>query len=919
MAYTIQQLEEALINADAAGDTEAATALSNEIRTMQSSGSTARQPITEAVDSTKNNYIADSARLGFTNWLMKGVQAVSDPVASMVFDLPDQSALIREGTPEAYLNWQQDNDEAWQAANEELADTFLGYSYAEPSSSLERTIGAGVNVVAGDPLMSVIGARGKLGLIVEALSSLVGSTAGVAASEEVRGLVEDMGVGETGQDVAAGIAGFIAQLTGAPISIIGNSLLKGSSNLNQAVKANEAIVQSVDEISNYIGDGKIRGLLREAITAEPNMQVKLDEIAALQRAYPDMKIVPALALADNAIIRADLEHLMRTHPDFRQRIQSNIDDVLQAVDNRRELLFGTKNLSDVENNLLGLDSNYGVRLSNITRRVAKLDETIDTTLNRVRTTKDTVDVGERVASLMTARKKQLDDLFKERYGAVLRTFKGSTLSPQAVGNIHRTVKAAEASDVFARFPFLGNRIKQVFEPVKERILRPGGRASELSSSYKAANLDQIDSLKKELNKSLSGAYSNGNTTDYRILKQIKETFKAELEADLPDFYKAYKAVDNSYYQELGIPTSKAGIEQLDHARFRDEVGSYLSKPEQAADFIAFVGDAAGVPVVRDALLTRLSKSGFNATGDFNPTGYARFIRDNKRAIDLVPGFRDTLNDVGGTVSAIGGVQDRLNIGHAASAKRQADSLFKAINNRSLDTVVTEMMNSPAKRTTYLESIRNLSPESAATAIKGVRATVVDKMLRSDNRLDYINQNKNAFDDIFSSSYLNDIKNLGKAAEIANSIDLDNVPSNLSREDVSALKQTTGNSAANIASVMRERVSSMAHRVSILASRFFQKRMTATEYAQVAEFYTNPEAVSAVAKLAKLDGAGAAKITEALSETWRFVGSYANQRLYRAYLLGTEAGMVGADTSRENRQAMQDRLLEQRDALQRAAQ
>lgn len=214
MAADISRLEQALINADAAGDTEAATALAGEIKRLR--GAVTQAPSQSAYNPTEGNSFLNNAWIGFgstlPNLALRGKQllAGSPDINPEVFSGPHKTMAPGPERDAALQRIQQERQASISGIQSEIDET------KRLEAPLMQTGGGVTGKIAGNigvglPLAFVPGANAAVG------SGMIGGA---------MGLMEPVATGESGLTntalgAGAGLAGFgLGKAIGAGVSAV---------------------------------------------------------------------------------------------------------------------------------------------------------------------------------------------------------------------------------------------------------------------------------------------------------------------------------------------------------------------------------------------------------------------------------------------------------------------------------------------------------------------------------------------------------------------------------------------------------------------------------------------------------------------------------------------------------------------------
>jgi hypothetical protein len=863
MAITREQLEQAIKNLNAktvdpslssAEQAQARadlTKLAVEWRKLGSAPAT--QPLTEAASPERTNYLADRMKIGFTDFLYRATPESARPY---LFDYDFEPTR----------NFAETERIGREAVERKAQEWFGAGAVRAPSDNLERYAGVALESITSDPIMSVLGGRGVLGVGLNLATSGVSGVTGSIAYDAVAETAESLGATPTWQrasgELAAALAGTAA---GAGLGFK-SAAFSSVSEARRILRENRDIQKNLDTASDYLVSSGMRQVVDDIVAADPNIDANIETIRNVSRLVPNLKIGPGIVLYDNAVIRKNMETLLKESPQFRASVQQSLKDFGNAIKIRQEALFGTAKDSDVVRSVTQAVGNYGVNLAAAQRRIDNIDAAMDSLISKVRTSTEAIDVGAATTRLMEQKEKALRQKNSVQYEYLLdkHTDAGVTFPADSVQRLHEFVGGATAERLFTPFPTLIGKMRQYLSPktsekpaVTPSVMglltgrQTAATPAQTTQQYQPITLRQLDSLKQELNKAIRQAEAPNSNLGNTLpsLRLLKDKLREEI-TGIPEFGKAYTAVDESFYRDLGIPFDTAGLSQLDSLKFNEQVGTYLSKPERASAFLSFVGEK-GIPVVKDSILLRMRNKVFSTDGTFKPDAYAKFLAENKAVINTVPGYMAELIDIRNTISKMDAVKGRLDAQAREADVQQADNFLKAVTNNGLNSAINDMLNKPEKLVNYTNNLKNLKPESASQVRNGIRTALLNRAFDSrEGAAAFIEQHPNVFDAFFGTPYRANIKALADAYDILRRIDPSRMSFAFSYKEADALQKSTGSSIPQVSSVLRDRITSLTQKAIILLSRWFTKRTAAKRDEEMINLLSSTEALDRIASTAR---------------------------------------------------------------------
>lgn len=723
---------------------------------------------------------------------------------------------------------------------------FFGAETLTPESPLQSFAGSTIRNVASEGPLAVIPAKTIAQVPLALGANLVSSGAGILGGEGAAMTAEALGAEEGGAvSQTARIAGSaIGGLVPVPAGVVRDVTTRTGRNVLDARKESkqigEATTRVFDDAADKLVTSEIQQIVKKAAEADGlSLQDSIKATQAISDSMKGLEIAPFVTLIDNPIYRKNIEYLFTSNPDFRAAAGKVIKANKDVIDARLEQRYGSVGAAEKE--LSGIvPKNYNSTIKAAEKRIKGIESQLAKVAERVSTKVDTVDVGQRVDALIEAKKSAVREKLSPEYERILNTAEKRRikLKPDSVEGVYNYVENTGNRERFASMPTLYNKVRKFWAP---KIDPASPKARPRSNAVSAR---EVDSLKREINLQLRKVK---DPQKIDLLNELKSQLKSAIDTMAPTFSEAYKAIDSQYYQELGIPLNTEGVKQLSSTRFADQAGRVLIKAEQARDFLTMTGEA-GLPVVRDAVMLELNNKVIK-DGQVDLKALNKFLNQNKRTIDLVPNLRSEINNIGDTVRDLGATKARIEADYARRSKEVADGFYRAFNSKGLKGVAADFLNSPKKRQDILDQLKNFTPETSAMAKKGLQAALVDKALTTNgvSAVDYIKNNKNAYESLFGSSYIKDLENSALAFDMIKNADLQSMSMAKNYRNEDALSERAGISFPQLQSILRDRISNAGTKAAIISSKVFSNKSATKRDSQLAEFMLNPEAVNVVSK------------------------------------------------------------------------
>lgn len=720
----------------------------------------------------------------------------------------------------------------------EIAQQYLGYEGLKPRSDTEKYLGV-AGAAAVDPLtwapVGVPFATGKVlynttkpyfMAAVEWGTGVMAETAGFAgaefAGEAFKGTDQEGSVADHLTRVAASLVAGTAPTVAFPLRPIQSAVEGWGAGRN-------TVQGSADMLSDLVSNQAVRAVLNDAVESQgSNFKAQIEAATKLHETFPDLVLPLVDVVGDNAILAKEFQKLYKTSPEFKSQYDEASKAVLAQFDAYRAEIFPD-----------GLSPGQQIR-SPILAEAARKKKQAETKLQNIENARSQLaaryDSAPLAANVEIAARKvaeSADAAARENassfYRAAFDYAETNNLSvpPNVVQGIYEFSKAQRKSDLFADFPSLYRKINQFWSPEKVQgtgLLNAKGQLIKPKETleFKRVSMEELDSLKQELG---LAQRKTSDPTKKAALEDLKKELDRQIQNIDPEFAKLYKNADKQYYEGVGLPTSLQGYRSVDSARFSTTVAEALTKPDQIRDYLNFVGRDVGVEVVRDALLMKARRKIMDSNGDINPEKLKAFLAQNKDSFEQVPELRSMFEQDAMLADRINRGRAKIESNYNAYSLEQADGFFRAISRNNLSEVGSIVLKDPEKRLEYLDQINALRPDSRKLAITGLRQSVLDKAFSSNGTVvDYITQNKAAFDDLFGPEYSQQVENLASLRDMIATNERNLAGAAVNHRQNTKYKKVTGLSLEETIGTLRNQIMTPTRKFLHL---FFKAAMTKT--------------------------------------------------------------------------------------------
>jgi hypothetical protein len=743
----------------------------------------------------------------------------------------------------------------------------LGSTGAAPQSGGQRILAAGIEAATSPEsyLFPALAATRRMGLFGQTV---------LRPTEQVVVGGGAEGGGQAGEAFGAKIGGE----TGATVGrVFGNVAGGGSAAFSMgralntgpiAGKAFDVAKGQWDKVRGTIPedellkdvDNRISNIFIAAGAADPNFMKTLTDAAKAQQgvslrapggAKVDMPV--SSLLADNPVIDNFIASLSSRDPVFRAQYGNQYQAAKQALVQNQIRLFGDP--TKVTLNIPGPD------LSKVqARRVQSLDEQI---ANAYKSQSIDPNVfGQRVSDLVDKKAAAAYAEVKPLYTEAFNIAKTNNveLPASSVDDIYNFVAGERSSDVFKTFPSIYNRVQSKFRPTTTEPsailtaegapMTPGGR------EFTAATIEDLDSLKREINRQLS---KTNEPSDIRLLSELKQRVGGHIDNLDPDFVTAYRNADKAYLQKVGLPFDAATLKNVDRKKFVEQIApAIIGNKSNVIDFINATGPE-GAQLARQAFLDSFTNAALK-DDVLNPKAAAKWLKKNEGGVSLIPGLRDELQGTTTNVQMLLDSRRRLNTdfqrvaGEQILSKEGINSAQDLVNKMYGDINFTSKFMS---KSGYGEN---------KDAVNAVRSFMLDDILQSTDSLALLNDRNKAavFNRVFGPTYAQKVQDFALVADRLTR-DVTNVPFRGETVPRTGIEMATGIPPEQILSRIYNPVSGVTYAVTSLISKFWAKKASEATEARLKELLLNPSDAVKVfqAVQPRVEGLDAKKLQEAL--------------------------------------------------------
>lgn len=763
---------------------------------------------------SKSSYLAEAARKGITGFPSKVYGAF-------------KGALTGTGQTGAQQATRQ---------SQEVMASMLGGTGAKPETMGQKILASGVESLASPetyvlPSAKFIEAAGMLAKpalkSVEAFVTGSGAEAGGIAGEFAGKKIGGEAGAQAGRVAGALGGGMMSSValgavprTAAIASNVAEPIVNRLKSQIEKLKGVTIEDQYAKEVNRHI-----ENIFIAAASSDPNFLRVIEEAAAAQKAT-GVKLPLNSLLKDNPVINNYISSLASSNPEFRKVYSANFEAAENALRARADKMFGRPQEAGA---IIGGEKNLDIAGA-VARRQQSLSKQAEIVSAPIKPV-DPFEFGAKVVDVTDASEKAAKASTTPLYNKAfdIGRSKGVGLSEDAVGDIYGYVAGEKANDIFTTFPNIYRKVTTAFKPKVtegENLVDEFGNplGSQTGERFAAATLEDLDSLKREVNLQLRKAKDG---KEVRLLTELKGKVNQHIDELDPAFRDAYREADAEYLKRVGLPFNEETINMIARAKFDENVVPLLTKNKSTlSQFVDATGNNGKV-LAEQAFISDLHKSAVK-DGVLVPGAAKKWLADNESALHIMPDVRERIKGL------TKNVQELTNAKSALDSKfiKNAQDRIAQVEGMTPQQIVSKLYAEQGYADKLVGRLNNTLGFSGQQAVsqdglKAIRSFLLDDIISSGKPLEVLNdRSKSAvLNRVFGPTYADQVKKLALVADRL-TFDPANVVVNAKTVDKDIIEAITGSSPQRAYSLLVTNpvVSKEVALISLL-NRYFNKQAT----------------------------------------------------------------------------------------------
>lgn len=800
------------------------------------------------------DYIANQAKLGLTDTAVLG-EAILDtflvqPVKGLVTGKGEQG-----GIGERFSRNVQRLQKT--AANITGAETGV-----KPPSTLAEITGGGARMLS-DPIGYVGGGIVKAGRpLLDTATAVTGRVAGLfglGATAETGGIIgEQVEKTITGENTGTGraIGSFGAAVAGIPSAAFIEQTISGTSSIARQFYDKYKFVKTDPAAANEAyASGAAKRLLEKIAQQQPG--TKLDDIVTdfnrISNIINKEDVPLMVAMSDNPVVRNQVQRLAKENPQFRQRVNTELENLAVAIDNRANVLFGERYIpvSPLKNpaSQKSMEEAYARR--------QLIDSQIDNLSSKFVPTERQADIGKAIENLVEARRKTAAAEVRPTYQQIIAdaTAAKAELPSEQVASIHKFVEENNLRDIFGRNTPIDRQILSKLSPTQEKSVNELGEKVAIDV-FKPLSFENVDSLKRAINE-----FQRERLTldESRRINQLEQFVNQSRQSIPGDYSQRLADVDRVFYEKVGIPFSAQGIKDIDSKRYAEQVAPIIIKNSSSLNqFLNAVGDQ-GIPIANNAIISEVYTKAIK-NDVLDARALRNYIKQKDAVLDQLPEMKTMLNQAILDDSVLKIAKADIDEAIKISEKQIADNFVLSVKDSqgvsvpNYTEITDRLFRDPNFFGKITRDLNDLDPATSKAVRNAIRAEIVNKARElPGGGMKFLSDPKNAkvINQIFDKTYQSDIKDLVKLSDAVITANVDDLSAVITRTELDALaKIAPGLDIPFVTSTLRDRIASLPQKLVRIATRVNTAQLKTETDKAIADLLLDREGLKKLTTAAK---------------------------------------------------------------------
>ena len=666
---------------------------------------------------------------------------------------------------------------------------------------------------------------GGVGLLSKGANVVTGGMAGVG--------------GEFGGEVGQQVAGVPGQIAGGILFSLlsGGGTAKGGQMLFDKGKEQFNIKDlDVADLANVEGISRAKDLVEKALEADPALRARLETVQKRVQFVTGDKGALAVSGLDNIAFRTKLEDLAKNDVAFAGELNTLYSDLKNAVRKKSSELYPAPSgeLPSGATKIAEVETDYNSRIGFIDKQLNKL--TAET--NIAGGTKP-AEIGTAIQNLVISKEKAARNALRPEYDSVLTqaSGQGALLPAQDTQDLLNTAEQLFQGDPWAKQAPLLKLVREQSSkfkamrrqamPTAEGTTLPATTAPDLTMGM---DITSLDSLKRRVAQDIRETRDPNRQDKLRLLQtRVDEALDKvqnsngniviDFRGEKLPFGQAMTALDTDYYNKVGIPfKDAAAIEKITSADYAEKISPLIaSSPTAMRQFLNVAGEQ-GTSLAEKSVMSKLYNQALNKNGFIEPAKLDNLLTKTSNnggysdIIDQLPALKKRLSDTGLKAQYL--ASEKVAIDDAASdAKTRLGQSFLADYERNgVDAIVSKMTGSGGigYRNRLTTDLKKLSSDEQINAKLAIKNGLVTRMLNSENPLEYLQENKDAFVSIFGNRHYIRLNALADVSRLANKVNVESLQIRPTAvKETSIIERATGGvSAQRLSGIAVNQISSV---------------------------------------------------------------------------------------------------------------